>query len=364
MLRFRLLPALAGLLLAGSAAAQPAGAVDDDFVYRVRQGDTLLGLATTYTGRPGLWTTLQSRNGVADPQRLPIGLELRIPFALIPERPATLSVAHVAGEVHSEGRALAPQAVLSEGQSIATGPAGSATLVLGDGSLLTLPPASEVTLQRLRAFQGTDLTDAIIRLETGSLESAVAPQGEGVGRFEVRTPVAVTGVRGTRLRVHTSPDGVRSEVVEGATRLVVTPPGGAPQALRVARNQGAAVGADGTLLGVRPLLPAPKLGTPVREGGQWSLTFDPVPGAASYLVRVSTDPEGGSLVSAATVDRPEAKVSAPGPGTYYVVVRAVDPLGLGGADAARPFEGARTLVSSSGLAVALGSGGSVLLTEY
>jgi len=364
MHRHRLRLALAGMLFAGSVAAQPSGAVDDEFVYRVRQGDTLLGLATTYTGRAELWTTLQSRNAVADPLRLAIGREIRIPFSLIPEQPATVAVTHVSGPAQAGGRSLAPQATLQEGQVVSTGPSGSATLELADGSKLTLPPASQVTLDRVRTFQGTGLTDSIIQLQQGSVESAVAPRGDGVGRFEVRTPVTVTGVRGTRLRVHASDSGVRSEVVEGRSRLAIRPPGTAGQTVRIARNQGAAVSAEGALLGVRALLPAPRIESLERESGQWALTFEPVANAAAYLVRVASDPEGSMLASSATVTQPRAKVSAPGAGTYYVIVRAMDAIGLGGADAARSFQGMRTLVWSSGLAVGLGSGGSVLLGDY
>jgi len=361
MHRYRLPFALAGLLLAGSAATQPSGAIDDEFVYRVRQGDTLLGLAEAYTGRASLWSTLQSHNAVADPQRLPVGREIRIPFSLIPERPATLTVRHVTGSAQAGGRALEPDATLDEGQAIVTGPSSSVTLELADGSTLTLPPASRLTLERLRAFQGTGLTDSVIQLEQGSVESAVAPRGEGVGRFEVRTPVTVTGVRGTRLRVHASDTGVRSEVVEGRSRLVVRPPAAAEQTVQIARNQGAAVSREGTLLGVRPLLPAPKISSLRREGGQWALAFEPVEGAVAYLVRVASDPEGAMLASSARVTQPAARLSAPGAGTYYVVVRAEDAIGLGGADASLAFEGAPALISSSGLTVGLGSGGSVLL---
>src|SRR3546814_3121055 len=74
-------------------------------------------------------------------------------------------------------------------------------------------------LERLRQFEGNSLTDSILRVQRGVVDSNVAPAGQGVGRFEVRTPVAVTGVRGTRFRVQAGAQGARSEVIEGSVRL-------------------------------------------------------------------------------------------------------------------------------------------------
>ena len=58
----------------------------------------------------------------------------------------------------------------------------------------------------MRQFEGTGLTDSVVRVQRGSVESSVAPEGQGVGR-EIRTPVAVTGVRGTRFRVQSGSGG-------------------------------------------------------------------------------------------------------------------------------------------------------------
>ena len=263
-----LLALLSGLLLATSSHSQPAGALGENFIYRVRQGDTLINIAATYTRNQANWSPLQSLNQVATPERLPIGLELRIPLSMIPERAADARVVHVSGQANLDGQALKPGANVAEGSKVVTAPNGFVTLELADGSKLTLPADGAVELTRLRQFEGTDLTDSVIHVERGSVESSVAPGGQGVGRFEVRTPVAVTGVRGTRFRVQSGSQGVRSEVLEGSVRLQPHAPGAAPaQPVAVARGYGAAIGADGSVAGVRPLLAAPQLGEPVRAGG-------------------------------------------------------------------------------------------------
>src|SRR5690606_37748880 len=184
--------------------------------------------------------------------------------------------------------------------------------------------------------------------------------------FEVRAPVAVTGVRGTRLRV-TFGDGVRSEVVRGNVRLLPHAPGEVPggEPVAVAGGYGAAVSAGGELLGVHRLLPAPELGQPVRAGsGGWTVPFAPVPGAAAYVVRVSRDPAGMELVSATRHSGTDVRFAAPA-GRHYVTVRAIDAAGLAGLDAApQPFEGAVWLHSGYGVPVSTGWGGMVALTAF
>jgi len=353
-------------LLCAPALSQPAGALGEDFIYRVRQGDTLINLATQYTRNQANWASLQTLNKVVTPERLPIGLELRIPLSMIPERAAQARVVHVSGQANTDGKALQTGANLAEGSTVVTSPNGFVTLELADGSKLTLPAGGSVELTRLRQFEGTELTDSVIHVQRGSVESTVAPTGQGVGRFEVRTPVAVTGVRGTRFRVQSGAGGVHSEVLEGSVRLQAHAPGTAPaKPVAVARGYGAAVRNDGSVSGVRELLAAPQLGTPERSGGgAWTSAFAPVAGAQSYVVRVSRDAEGALPVSSVSFPTNAIRFTAPGPGTYYVSVRAIDDLGLSGQDAVATFEGANQLMTSFGLGVASGTGGLITLTEY
>lgn len=357
---------LACTLLSAPAHSQPAGALGDDFIYRVRQGDTLINLATQYTRNQANWAQLQTLNKVVTPELLPIGLELRIPLSMIPVRAAPARVVHVSGQANIGGKSLQTGASVDEGSTVVTSPNGFVTLELADGSKLTLPADGAVELKRLRQFEGTALTDSVIQVQRGSVESTVAPTGQGVGRFEVRTPVAVTGVRGTRFRVQSGAGGVHSEVLEGSVRLQAHAPGSAPaKPVAVARGFGAAVSNDGSVSGVRELLAAPQLGAPQRAGGGgWTTAFAPVAGAQGYLVRVSRDADGALPVSSTRFPTNDIRFTAPGPGTYYVSVRAVDDLGLSGQDAVATFEGANQLMTSFGLGVSSGTGGFITLTDY
>lgn len=357
---FRIALLAYGVALVAPVAAQPAGAKGEDFLYRVVQGDTLGELAQRYTENFSNWSILQRLNTVENPYSLPIAKLLRIPFSMIPMRPAGARVVHLAGDVLVDGKRLSVADTVTEGQTIQTGLNGFLALQLSDGSVVSLPPSSTVTVQRLQVFEGAGLTDSILQTDEGSVETQVAPNNTGVGRFEVRTPVSVTGVRGTRLRVHVGNDGSRSEVVSGMAGV----DGLAASEQILSQQQGMAIGAQGQSLGVRRLLSAPQLSAPARGPGGWSVGFEPVEGAASYLVSVSTDPQGGQLVFRKLIDAPPASFMAAGPGTHYVFVRALDDIGVGGLDARAEFEGAFVLMDDSGAPILSGDGSPISVANF
>ena len=142
--RFSALLLLAAALASApdAARAQAAGASGDDFLYKVMAGDTLIGLAQRYTTGTSNWPRLQSLNNVQDTTALPIGKELRIPFAIIPEVPADAIAVHVTGQASANGRQISAQSRVPEGQTVVTGPGGFVTLQLSDGSLLLTTDSS------------------------------------------------------------------------------------------------------------------------------------------------------------------------------------------------------------------------------
>ncbi|WP_397475981.1 FecR domain-containing protein [Pusillimonas sp.] len=349
-----------GLMSPLTAPAQPAGAKGDDFLYRVVRGDTLGELAQRYTLESSNWRALQQLNAVEDPYRLQIARLLRIPFSMIPLRESSAQVLHAVGQVSVDGGALHAASSVSEGQAVETGENGFVSLQLTDGSVVSVPPSTHLVISRLREFVGAGLTDSIIEMEAGSVETQVAPNQTGVGRFEVRTPVSVTGVRGTRMRVHAAAGGSRSEVVSGMAGVDGTV---APE-LVLRERQGVAIDPAGQSLGVRSLLPAPELSVPSRGPGGWSIDFEPLAGAAAYVVSVARDSNGGQLVSQRTIDSPPAQFAASGPGTHYVFVRGVDEAGIGGMDASAAFEGAYVLLDRSSNPISSAAGGLVIVADY
>jgi hypothetical protein len=334
---------LAGV--AGPAQAGPAGAEGADFLYLVEPGDTLIGLAERYMASADGWRTLQRLNGVADPYRLVPGSRLRIPLNQIPEQAASARVVYVNGEVRANGRPVQVGMSLDESARIETPAAGSVTLELPDRSRITLPPNTTVAVRRLRTFARSGLTDTVIRIEQGGADTRVAPEGSGVGRFELHTPMMVTGVRGTSYRVAADAAGSRSEVLAGrvgvsAARPARPVPAGHAMsaAAQVSAGYGVGVSDRGRLSQPVALLPAPVLLPPADTvlGPAFDAAWQPVSGASAYHVKVARDAALTEVAWSGTTTDTRARPEGLPEGTLYLAVSAIDANRLTGLAAQAP----------------------------
>ena len=110
------------------------------------------------------------------------------------------TVAAVAGEAKSGPKALAVGDTLDEGAEIRTGAKGRVRLRCVDGSSLVLGDNSQLTLTQYQAPKGEQPRAVSLWLEVGVMGQKVTPGGAN-GSWEVRTPSAVTAVRGTEFVV-------------------------------------------------------------------------------------------------------------------------------------------------------------------
>lgn len=323
------------LVLSGGAIAGPAGTQGNEFIYEVEPGDTLIGLAARFMVSPDDWRLLQTRNHVADPYRLVPGSQIRIPLSRVPVAPATARVVFTRGQVLADGQPLQPGATLTESAHIETGADGAAALELPDGTRVSLPAATSVQVRRLRTFARSGLTDTVIGIDRGAAESRVAPKGGGVGRYEIRTPLMVTGVRGTRYRVAADSAGSRSEVVEGKVGVGAA----STTSLAVAAGFGVGVSPSGRLGRPVALLPAPDVAGMPQPVMTASLTahWRAVPGAVAYRVGVARDAALTEWVSMREVSEPAAVLDDLPDGPSFLVVNAVSPDRLTGHAGVLPF---------------------------
>lgn len=337
-----------GLFLLGItgniANSQPSGARGTDFIYTVMPDDTLIDLATKFTNNSSNWSVIQQINNVADPYALPIGLELRIPFSLIPEQSAQTTLIHLKGQVQINGTNAHKGMLASENDIIKTTNNSFVTLQMPDNSVAAIPANSEVEIKRLRTFLNTGLIDVILQLQDGEIESVVAPNNTGTGRYEIRTPISVTGVRGTSLRVRVSENGDHTEVLSGQAQVGLNSTDGP----RINKNQGTLITSTNGIGNISTLPAAPVLHTNSVSKTAREVSFDPTPESIAYRVTVSAEPNGSKPVSVQTITDSPAKFSAPGPGTWYVLVRSINSDGLMGPDSVHEFDGQGVLLSGSG----------------
>jgi hypothetical protein len=330
------------LALAACGFAHAGG----DFVeHRVQPGDTLEALSAQYLGSPRLWQRLQAHNQVGNPRHLQPGTVLRIPAELLPMGSARVSF------VQGDARVLLPGAadpvVLQTGQDLPEGarvqvPAdGFINVRLSDGTMIRVQADSDVRLQQLRRRGRAGDAQSVLELQRGSVESTVPPSQGGARRFEIRTPMASTSVRGTRFAVQLQGDGrTLAAVTEGTVavdqRQAARAAGASPTQVR--GGQGVAVSADGTVGAPQALLPAPDLSAlpaSVHDADFLSLALTPVAGAVAYQVQVARDADLTEVLRSGAFPTPALRLRAVEDGHYHIAVRAVDATGLPGLPARR-----------------------------
>lgn len=350
----RPIAALLALLL--FAAGGNASAASDEFLYTVRPGDSVWTLAALLLQQPHTWQDLRTNNQLRS-DRLQPGQVLRIPLNWLRLTTQEARLAALQGDVTLNSgagwTAARPDTALPPDTWLRTPADGTATLLMQDGTRVLVRPSSELRLIPLERAQqdawikaqtqtassagsgrGASAGTAPVRIELlrGGLESVVQPQADQ-NRFEIRTPSAVTTVRGTEFRVSADADSTRAEVVHGRVDFG-NPLGEVPL--------GAATGSRAAH-GVQPapavaLLPAPELDTaaePLSADQIHALRWPPVPGAVGYRVQWFGTDVPARLLQESVQQAASPEAPALAAGAYQLRVRAIDQMGLEGLPAAR-----------------------------
>jgi len=298
--------------------------------YHARAGDTLLTIAQQLTTKPENWVALAKINHISQDSNIPIGTPIVIPADLLIDDPSQAQVVALSGKVTAvgtDGQAILMRvgAKLTEGAQIETGVNGFLTMSLSDASRISVPSNSQVKFSKLRVTRYTKSPRTELMLLRGHVESRVAPLEINKGSYEVHTPTAVAGVRGTQFRVGVDGDNVTNEVLTGQVAV-----GKAKQTPGLTLNAG-----EGNVInakGVGPavtLLPAPQLeGLSSKPTAQIRLV--PVTGAIAYHVQLANDPDAQDVLAEGHSNDAKVKFVGLPEGTYYARVSAIDKNGLEG----------------------------------
>jgi hypothetical protein len=326
------------LLAAGVALCAPAHA-REDLRYRVARGDTLIAFGQKYLTRPLDYRIVQRANRIANPQAIPIGTILSVPRSLLKYQPSTARLATVRGDVVLLAPGTSQAATgqtLGEGQAIQTGRGSSASLLLEDGSRISLPSNSRLKIVRLRRYVLENALDYDFEVQRGEARSRVVPLKSKNDRYQVRTPKAVSAVRGTDFQTRFDEAAGRdfAEVDDGA--LAVALPAGAEVA--VATGNGLAVQPDGSSI-TEAMLPAPDLEGAGRLQKDSSVHFALPSGAAgAYRIAIAADSSFQDRVADLVAQAPTADFGKLADGNYFLRARAISANGIEGLPATYAFK--------------------------
>ncbi len=165
-----------------------------------------------------------------------VGLALLLTQSVaVLQRAAHLS--NVSGEVkivkkgEDTARALPEEKrLVKAGDKLITGADGRLSLNWIDGTRIRIAPGSELTVQKCEVAKGAQR--AVFRLDLGKVWVRVLRMLSQQDKFEIKTPTATAGVRGTIFAVAVAPDGTTDvSVYEG--EVTVASAGGE---LKIAAN--------------------------------------------------------------------------------------------------------------------------------
>ncbi len=311
-------------------AAHGAPGESDDIVYRMRGGDTLIALAKRYMVRPDAYRIVQRKNGIDDTLRIPMGRSIIIPRSLLRYKPASAKLIAVRGQVLlGGGTQAAVGQVLTEGAAVATAQSSFVTMQLDNGSRVSLPSNSNFRIIRLRTYVLGGSLDYDFDIAKGGARSTVTPLKSGDDRYRMRTPKAVSAVRGTDFQTRYDPatDSDFAEVIQGGLAVGIST---AP-ALTLPAGNGLALPKDGRVV-KEALLPPPDLVKPGKLQADPELLFKPVvtPGVAGFRYSWATD--AGFIDQIADISTGMEAVRIPGiaDGNYFIRARAISANGIEG----------------------------------
>lgn len=263
--------------------------------YIIQSGDTLLEIKNKYIRPEISHRLIQKFNGIENAKRLKIGSTLFLPRQYLRFERSGAEILSLRGDIliaNSTGAQAKRHKVgdvIREGAVINTGRSSFLSLALEDGSQISLPSNSNVTLKRMRRYVIERAIDYDFDIMRGGSRTKVSPLRGTNDSFRIRTPKAVSAVRGTefQMRVDADTDNAVTEVVEGSLSVsnsITNEDGLLPE------GNGWAVTKTGNEIKEK-LLPAPKVinGSDIQIDEEINFQIAPVTGAKKYRISLAKD---------------------------------------------------------------------------
>jgi hypothetical protein len=304
--------------------------------YEVRQPQTisqLLDMLTLPNNPEQALRTLQDHNRPLDLNQLQAGQTIRLPKTWFRQEPAPLKVTRIrctgkAEPSTAKQQSLYPGMSLGEGDIVNVPGGCQVSLSLRDGSQLQLPSSSVVQIDTLRDSPEQKLPQVKLKLLQGKISLSLFKKRPAGATFEVATPRATTGVRGTEFRVGHNPDSDTStvEVLQGQ---VQTQAQNSSENEALNAQQGAVIGGQGHIQ-IEALPMPPDLALQGTRW-QWQNLQTTMQYVRQDLQTVNDVPAWSAPQASPGADIPTEHDSATP--TRYVQAAAVSPSGLMGTPA-------------------------------
>jgi len=292
----------------------------------VEPGTNLIKLTEKFCTSRYHWKLVADINGLHEPFLLHPDEKIFIPLELLKAETIFAQLASVSGQVYlvRSGnilKKLKKGDIVYPGQTVVTGPESYAHLVYPDHRYTRVASDSKFTMTYNVKVVGQG-SKAEFFLEKGRITHAVKEHLKNTENFTTRTPVSVTGVRGTEYRVKMTADKQNFvETLQGQVAVSAQ-----KKSLLLKKNEGTKIEEN-----LPPSTPVPLPHPPVIEIAEGIFKILPfriqtpdTPAISSYRMRIAGDNLGEHTILEKTITPGESfYVSALADGEYYVFFTAV-----------------------------------------
>ncbi len=329
------------LLMTALFFSMSVSAEEEYWEYTFRPGDSIWKIADKYTNSVNNWNEIRKLNEIRQgpDRKIRPGTRIIIPVSMLKLQPSPAIVIAIDGDaelIRANGTTSGIKVgdKLYSGDRVVTAEKQSLRMQFADKSELQVLQNSEVILDKLSHHKNTGMVDTRIRLNSGSVNTWVEKQ-QPDSRYEIRTPSAVTAVRGTAFRISADDEIVsRTEVTEG---IVAVTAGESEK--NVPDGYGIVAEKDKPLPEPVKLLPAPPLSiTYSSDQTEAKVSWTALDGAQYYRYQLASDKDFNQLLVDSKTKHNALEFDQLDPGHYYLRVRGVDQLKLEGLDSVTDFK--------------------------
>lgn len=283
-------------------------------VYRVKAGDTFNNIWSRFVQPDADRQPVLQLNQITNVHRISVGTELLLPRHILRFTPAVANVVSLTCAqpilVGASDQALAVGNDVTEGDVVRVPADCHVTLAVEDGSVIRLPSSATLKFTALRKNALESEPEVRLDLVRGRVEISVKKNRSRSTPFEVTTPKAVMGVRGTEFRVGYSPEEDTAQV-EVLTGTVSAQGGQDAKGQNVEKGYGLPIDAKGRAQDLEQLLPPPKFESTRRimppTPGRW-LNLAPMVEAKTYLASSASTANLGGTRYTQTLKDPRVPV--------------------------------------------------------
>jgi hypothetical protein len=317
-------------------------AAAEEWIYTVRPGDNLWNLTQRHLTSIGYVQKLQQLNDIQNPYALTPGTQLRIPVAWTKSLHEALArVIDVQGTAirQNEHRESVPVKVgmqLFVNDEIRSENDAFVTIEFSDGSRLRVQENTYLRLKDMRIWGDHGSVDTLIDLQEGRTEGLVPKKSDTNTRFRIKTPSAISLIRGTDFRVGAidARSSRSDEVISGVVEV-----SSGKGKVKISGGYGTVTFPDMPPVPPVKLLPPPDLSETVNYYQNLPLVIKlkPSVGAHAYRAQIATDRDFRNLLSEFTTQNLPFRDGDIPDGNYWLRVRGIDRSGIEGRDATIPF---------------------------